>query len=285
MELSNNINLIDNYSDFFLSWNFSTPQAFIFLLFFFSYIIGSIKLISISSYRISRLFVYTFSGLILLAFSLVGPLDSYSDDLFTMHMAQHITLAMFAAPLILLGRPMPIYLWALPRFLRIGAGTFLTRNSKTILVIKKLTNPKFSLIAFILTLYFWHIPFAYNLSLENAWVHLFMHFTMFFTSIVFWWPIIGPPPTNSILSYPKRITYLLCAVTPTALLAAVITLSNSVIYDFYIGSPPHFSWTTLEDQKIAGLLMWIPGNLVYLTTLVSLFFKWFESEEKKIYKS
>ena len=82
MELSNNINLIDNYSDFFLSWNLSTPQAFIFLLFFVSYIVGTIKLLSTSSYKINRLFIYTFSGLILLAFSLVGPLDSFSDDLF-----------------------------------------------------------------------------------------------------------------------------------------------------------------------------------------------------------
>ena len=94
-----------------------------------------------------------------------------------------------------------------------------------------------------------------------------------------------PTSNKQYLKLPKKNNILLCAVTPTALLAAVITLSNSVIYDFYIGSPPHFSWTTLEDQKIAGLLMWIPGNLVYLITLVSLFFKWFESEEKKIYKS
>ena len=70
-------------------------------------------------------------------------------------------------------------------------------------------------------------------------------------------------------------------VTPTAVLAAIITLSNSVIYTAYIDTPQHFTLTPTEDQRIGGLLMWIPGNIIYLATLTTLFLRWFAQEDRK----
>ena len=108
-----------------------------------------------------------------------------------------------------------------------------------------------------------------------------MHLSMFATSILFWWPIIGPPPVRSQLTDPQRIIYLILVVTPTAVLAAIITLSNTVIYTTYIDTPQHFTLTPTEDQRIGGLLMWIPGNIVYLATLTTLFLRWFAQEDRK----
>jgi cytochrome c oxidase assembly factor CtaG len=54
-----------------------------------------------------------------------------------------------------------------------------------------------------------------------------------------------------------------------------------VLYDFYLVAPGHFHWSTTEDQRVGGLLMWIPGNFVYLATMTILFFKWFAEEERK----
>ncbi len=188
---------------------------------------------------------------------------------------------MFAAPLLLIARPMPAYIWALPRPIRIGAGTALTGSGMVVKVMRVLTRPVLALPLFVGTLYVWHIPAAYNGSLSNDWLHLFMHFTMFATAVIFWWPIVGPPPIRTQLNYPQRIVYLLLVVTPTALLAAIITLTNSVLYDFYLNQPGHFSWSTNEDQRVGGLFMWIPGNFVYLSTMTILFFKWFGEEERK----
>jgi putative membrane protein len=64
-------------------------------------------------------------------------------------------------------------------------------------------------------------------------------------------------------------------------MAAIITLSKSVIYDFYLDSPGHLGWNPVEDQSTGGLIMWIPGNLMYLATMTVLFFRWFADEEKK----
>jgi putative membrane protein len=244
-------NLIDSFGEFIFAWDFSSPPAVLLLLLAAAYTIGTIRLAMRSDTNGSfwSKVGTSYFAFALLAFALAGPLDYFSGDLFAMHMSQHLVIAMFAAPLLLVGRPMPAYIWALPLF--IG------------------------------TLYGWHIPAAYNGSLENEWVHLIMHFTMFSTAVLFWWPIVGPPPIRTQLNYPQRIVYLLLAVTPTALLAAIITLTKSVLYDFYLVAPGHFHWSTTEDQRVGGLLMWIPGNFVYLATMTVLFFKWFAEEERK----
>lgn len=275
--------LIDSFGDFIFAWDFASPPAVLFLMFAAAYVIGTIRLAMRSetdgSYWSNV--AASIGGFVLLAIALAGPLDYYSGDLFAAHMAQHIVIAMFAAPLLLMARPMPAYIWALPRPFRIGVGTALTGSGAVVKLLTLLTRPVVALPLFIGTLYGWHIPAAYNGSLENEWVHLFMHFTMFTTAILFWWPIVGPPPIRTQLSYPQRIVYLLLAVTPTALLAAIITLTKSVLYDFYLDQPGHFSWSTTEDQRTGGLLMWIPGNFVYLATLTVLFFRWFAQEERK----
>jgi len=275
--------LINSFGEFALAWDFSSPPAVLFLLLTSAYTIGAMRLATRSD-RDGR-FWYKFTasvlGLVLLATALAGPLDYYSGDLFAAHMSQHIVIAMFAAPLLLLARPMHAYIWALPRPLRVGVGTALTNSGVIIKVMRILTRPSVALPLFIGTLYAWHIPEAYNQSLKDEWLHLFMHFTMFTTAVLFWWPIIGPPPIRTKLTHPQRIVYLLLAVTPTAVLAAIITLSKSVLFDFYLDSPGHFSWSPTEDQRTGGLLMWIPGNFVYLTTVTILFFKWFKEEEQK----
>jgi cytochrome c oxidase assembly factor CtaG len=275
--------LIDSFGEFALAWDFSSIPAVIFLVLVGAYLAGTTRL-ALRSNSDSQFWTKAAAGVtgfVLLAIALAGPLDFYSEDMFTMHMAQHIVIAMFAAPLILIARPLPAYVWSLPRPLRIGVGAALAGDGAIIWVLRVLTRPTISLPLFIGTLYAWHIPAAYNGSLENEWVHLFMHFTMFTTAILFWWPIVGPPPIRTQLNYPQRIVYLLLAVTPTALMAAIITLSKGVLYTFYIGSPGHFGWNPVEDQSTGGLLMWIPGNLVYLVTMTVLFFKWFGEEERK----
>ncbi|NQW19970.1 MAG: cytochrome c oxidase assembly protein [Chloroflexi bacterium] len=277
------LNLIDSFGEFISAWNFSSLPAVLLLVLAGAYAIGTIRLAlrseTDSSYW-SKV-AASASAFVLLAVALAGPFDYYSGELFAAHMSQHIIIAMLAAPLLLIARPMPAYIWALPRPLRIGVGTAFTGSGVIVRVLTLLTRPMVALPLFIGTLYGWHIPAAYNGSLENEWLHLFMHFSMFTTAILFWWPIVGPPPIRTQLNHPQRIVYLLLAVTPTALLAAIITLTKSVLYDFYLAAPGHFGWSTTEDQRVGGLLMWIPGNFVYLLTLTVLFFKWFALEERK----
>ena len=275
--------LIDSFGEFASAWDFTSAPALIFLLLAGAYLVGTLRLYlrSQADSEFWGKLAANVVGFTLVAVALVGPLDYYSDELFAAHMSQHIVIAMFAAPLLLIAKPLPSYMWSLPRWLRIGAGTALTETAISIRFLRLLTRPVVALPVFMGTLYAWHFPPAYNASLQNEWLHLGMHFTMFVSAVLFWWPIVGPPPIRTHLSHPQRIVYLLFAVTPTALMAAVITLSNSVIFDHYLDSPGHFQWSPEEDQRTGGLLMWIPGNFVYLLTMTVLFFKWFGEEEIK----
>jgi cytochrome c oxidase assembly factor CtaG len=221
------------------------------------------------------------SGFAILFTALAGPFDGFAGEAFWLHMVQHLLISLVAAPLLLLASPMPAYLWALPETARLGAGELLRSTGLFRRVLGYLTWPRATVTLFVGTLYLWHMPATFNAALENAGVHYLQHFSFFLTAVLFWWPIIGPAPVRSKLSYPQRMMYLLLVVTPTALLGSIITLSRSVIFDSYIGTPEHWGMTALEDQTMAGLIMWVPGNALYLAALTAIFFTWAAKEDRK----
>ena len=277
------IDAASTIADFFTAWSLSGSQFVIVAFLGLTYLIGMLRLQIRSGWQaipIRKVF-YGIGGYLVLFFAVAGPPEAFSDDMFFAHMTQHILIAMVASVLLLAATPMAAYLWAMPEGVRAGLAPSLAENGWLRKFNAAVTNPKFALPAFVLTLWGWHIPEAYALAIGNELVHLAMHLSMFATSVIFWWPIIGPPPVRSPLTHPQRIIYLIMVVTPTAVLAAIITLSNSVIYTPYLDTPHHFTLTPAEDQRVGGLLMWIPGNIVYLATLTTLFLRWFANEDRK----
>ena len=273
----------NSLGDFLSAWSLSGPQFIVVAFLAITYLIGMLRLQIRSNWQAIpiRKVIYGIAGYSILFFAVAGPPEAFSGEMFFSHMMQHILIAMVASVLLLAATPMSAYLWALPEGVRAGLGPALTEDGWLRKLNAALANPKFALPAFVFTLWGWHIPEAYSLAVRNDLVHLGMHISMFTTSVLFWWPIIGPPPVRSQLTDPQRIIYLILVVTPTAVLAAIITLSNTVIYTPYIDTPHHFSLSPAEDQRIGGLLMWIPGNIVYLATLTTLFLRWFSREDRE----
>ncbi len=273
----------NSIGDFFSAWSLSGPQFIIVAFLAAVYIVGMLRLQIRSGWQAIplRKVFYGIAGYAILFFAVAGPPEAFSDEMFFAHMTQHILIAMVASVLLLAATPMAAYLWAMPEGVRVGLAPTLSEKGWLRRINAALTNPRFALPAFVLTLWGWHVPELYSLAVRNDIVHLAMHLSMFFTALLFWWPIIGPPPVRTPLSDPQRIIYLVLVVTPTAVLAAIITLSNTIIYTPYIDTPHHFTLTPAEDQRIGGLLMWIPGNIVYLATLTTLFLRWFSQEDRK----
>ena len=196
-------------------------------------------------------------------------------------MLQHLAMAMAAAPLVLSASVMPVYMWSMPQTLRLGVGSEFAAGGLAKRAVSVVTRPPIALTIFIVSLWVWHIPDLYDAALRNEVVHLAEHLCFLIGALLFWWPIIGPAPVRSALSYPQRLLYLLLIVTPTAVLAAFITMSGSVIYETYAQGDSIWGLSPLSDQRIGGLIMWVPGNFIYLFTMTALFFKWYESEERK----
>ena len=276
---------VETFLDFIIAWNFLNIKningiiSFTFVLSIVSvYLVGVYRLSKKGKLSKSRIFAIS-SALFLLFFVLEGPVDYFAEEMFFMHMIQHLTLMVVIAPLFLHSNALPFFIWGTPKSARSLISKPFAGNSYTKKILKKITQPKYSLLIYILNLYFWHIPYFYNLTLHyDAW-HFINHVMFVFMALLLWWPILGPAPVRTNLTIPSKILYILIAVTPSAALAAFITLSGEAIYD-YTSTPLH--WNVMshgEDQTWGGLIMWLPGNFIFLGVLTSLFFKWSKQEE------
>jgi len=211
---------------------------------------------------------YFAAGLFTLFIALQSPIDTFSGQLFSMHMAQHLLMTLAAPPLLLLGTPgcllTPFINWH-PRI----------RN-----VLASLTSAAAAFLLFNGTLALWHIPFFYEATLQNSLVHELEHALFFWTALLSWWPLLSPVPALPRLSYPAQILYIFMMVIPGAILGAWLVFADRVLYPSYAAVPSLWNMTALEDQQLGGLLMMVPGKMIYFTALTIIFFRWFGQEEE-----
>ena len=214
------------------------------------------------------------AGILALALALLSPIDVYAGDLFFMHMVQHILLMMAAPPLLQLANPMSRILWAFPRGIRRRIGGTLNSAGVLRLALQGVTVPVIAWLIFVVTIWVWHTPALYNAALASEGMHVLEHLTMFAAAIVFWWPVIGPAPVRSKMPHPLRFLYLFLALFQNIILGAILTFAQGPVYAYYEGTPGHWGFNGAQDQQLGGVLMWIPGTMMYFTALALLFFAW-----------
>jgi cytochrome c oxidase assembly factor CtaG len=193
-----------------------------------------------------------------------SPLDAFSSLLLTAHMAQHLLFMVVAPPLLLLGAPYVPILRGLPRaFVRDGLGPFLTWPAAKRFG-RALTHPVTGLLAMAAAMWGWHVPAAYELALRSPLWHEIEHATFLAASTLFWWPVVRPWPSRPHWPEWSVPLYLLAGDVQNTILAAILVFSEKVIYPTYASAPRLFGLTALEDQALAGALMWVPGSLAFL---------------------
>jgi cytochrome c oxidase assembly factor CtaG len=203
-------------------------------------------------------------GLATLWFALSSPLETLSGLLLSAHMMQHLLLLSVAPPLILLGSPLLPMLRGLPRtFARDGVGPFLIWRPLRQFGYS-MTHPVVCWLAMVISLFGWHVPAAFELALRSSSWHEVEHACFFVTSMLFWWPVIRPFPSRSHWPLWSVPIYLLAADLVNTALCAILTFSEHVLYPAYSVVPRLFGTTALSDQAAAGVIMWVPGSLVYL---------------------
>lgn len=223
-----------------------------------------------------------YAGELVLLLALASPIDTLSDHLFFMHMIQHILMTMLAAPLILLGAPIVPILRGLPRPFRRRALVPVARSAAVRGLLRTLTTPRTSFLFYVGIIWVWHVPFLYNLALENAAIHLVEHMLFFVSALLFWGAVIDPIPFPPRLGYPVRMLYLFGAATPNAALGAFLAYSPAPWYDFYIQGIRFWSFTAMEDQHVAGLIMWLPSWMMFLLAICIIFFIMMGEEERSL---
>jgi putative membrane protein len=223
-----------------------------------------------------------FTGLAVLGIALMSPIDVLSGQFFYMHMIQHLLLVMIAAPLLWLADPMPIMMWGLPRGLRTEVGRWLRPDASFRHVVQSLTKPGLVWLYFVAFLVGWHDPGAYVAALQHELVHDLEHITFFVTALLFWWHVIGSAPhIHRRLSPGLRIGYALSVVPATALTGIAIALSNEPIYDYYTKVPRLGEMSVMQDQMLGGVIMWIPGSMMYIVAALILIAQIVQKEDDK----
>ena len=209
------------------------------------------------------------TGVLILFLSLNGPLHELSDFyLFSAHMVQHLLLTLVMAPLLLVGTPD----WLLRALIRNTVGFGVARVITGPLIAFGIYNVVFS---------GWHFPMFYNWALEDHNVHIIQHLMFIVAAVFMWWPVVEPLPELARLITPVRMLYLFALSIPMSVVSALITLTDSVLYQWYADAERVFSLTALEDQQLGGLIMWVPGALIFWIAISILFYRWATEANKE----
>jgi len=210
------------------------------------------------------------SGIAALFIAVASPLDTFSETLLSMHMAQHFVLMSVAPPLIVLGSPFVPLVRGLPSWITRQIIGPLFRSFAFHWVQQRLSGLGFAWLAMNLAYVCWHIPRAYEFALSSEGWHNVEHLCFFLTSIQFWWPVIVPWPSRRRFDTWMVIPYLLTADLVNTGLSAFLCFSGRLLYPSYAVVERPFGIDALTDQIAAGAFMWVFGSLVFVVPAMAL---------------
>ncbi|HET9954226.1 MAG TPA: cytochrome c oxidase assembly protein [Polyangiaceae bacterium] len=217
-------------------------------------------------------------GWTVLTFALLSPLDSLSDLLFSAHMLQHELLMLVVAPLMILGRPMLAALWILPRATRLKV-TQASNRTWAQVCWGFLSTPWFALALHGLVRWIWHAPALFEGAMRNPSWHAFQHFTFFASAALFFRVLFEGRYGKA--GYGVAMLFVFATALHTSVLGALFALGPHVAYAIYALRSPLVGQNALEDQELAGLLMWIPSGFVFAGIGLALFGAWLGEIEKR----
>jgi len=218
------------------------------------------------------------AGWAVLALALVSPLHALGGALLGAHMAQHELLMVAAAPLLVLGRPVLVALWALPAGARRGIGR-LAAAPPVRATSRAIARPLPATLIHGAAIWVWHAPSLYQATLGSEAAHALQHAAFLGTALLFWWALIhgsaGPR------GYGVAVLCVFLTALHSGALGALLTLSPSLVYPRYAAGAALWGLTPLEDQQLAGLIMWVPGGLAYLAGALALLAAWLRRADRR----
>lgn len=211
--------------------------------------------------------LYLIAGLATLWVALETPIDPISDHyLDSVHMLQHVLLGFIAPPLLLLSLSPSM----VARLVRIPGVRFITEPVQAQVIAGAV-------------MVVWHLPALYNATLSNEDVHIVEHLMFIAGGVLLYWPIIEATSSHSRwrMTPVGKLVYMLIATLPQDGVALVLIFSRAPFYDFYTTAPRLIEgFTALIDQTIAGAVLMILGKATLAVAALTVFFRWFGSEQR-----
>jgi putative copper resistance protein D len=217
------------------------------------------------------------AGLTVIAVALLSGIDAYDTTLFSIHMVQHLLLSLAASPLIALGAP-------ITTLLRASTPNVRRRIIVPILhsrVMRVLSFPVVAWLVFAGVMWGSHFSPLFDAALENPLIHDLEHGLYLAAGILFWWPAVGLDPSPWRMPHPVRAMYVFLQMPQNTFLAVTILNSSVVLYPHYATLARDWGPTVLEDQQIAGGVMWITGDILFLVGLAAILVGWMAHEKRQ----
>jgi putative membrane protein len=207
------------------------------------------------------------AGMGLMFVALQGPLHELSDYfLFSAHMVQHLVLILVMPPFLLYATPD----WVLRP---VVSRPWLGRAARAL---------TFPLVAFALNnviFLAWHFPGPYDLMMRDHGIHVTMHLMIMVTGTIMWWPVMSPLPELPRVAPVLQMVYLFLVGIPMMISAALITFSDTELYAWYVEAPRIVATLSpLQDQRLGGVIMWVPGGLMLWLAITAVYFRWTRQE-------
>lgn len=263
----------------FWDWSLDPPLVLV-LVFAVLYAIGDRRTVTPArakhARRLQRACFY--GGLAVLVIALASPLDALSEQLFWVHMIQHVLLLVVAAPLIVLARPWTRLWRALALDLRrpLARGLGVSERTRRLRgASRALGTPAAGFLAFSVVLLAWHVPALFDATLRSTTLHALEHTLFLLTAVMFWKHVIDSPPLHAPLSSVQRVAYLVGAMVVSWVLAIVLALAPDPLYGFYAHEATRPGGiSALTDQQIAAGVMWVPGSITFVIVIFAYVHRW-----------
>jgi putative copper resistance protein D len=208
-------------------------------------------------------------------------LAAYDTTLLSVHMVQHMVLAMLVPLALALGAPVTLALRTLPHTPRRWLLTVLHSRAA-----KVLTFPPLTLALYVVSPWALYFSGWYPATLDHVWLHELMHLHLVVVGMLFFWPIVGIDPVPGRVGYPARMLLVVLTLPFHAFLGVTIMGQETLLGgDHYraLHQLPGYGWLPdpLDDQHLAGGLLWSSGDLIGLVLLGVLFAQWVRSSMRE----
>jgi putative membrane protein len=219
------------------------------------------------------------AGWLTIIVALLSPLDYLSDVLFSAHMTQHELLMLVAAPLIVVGRPLVVMLWAAGPSLRTRIGR-VTQAPVFEAGWRGITGPIVVWILHAVALWAWHVPALFEAALADERIHAVQHLSFFVTAALFWWAVVHGRYGRG--GYGMAVLYVFTTALHSGALGALFTFAPTERYPAYDGPTRAWGADPLADQALAGVIMWIPFGVVFMVVGLALFATWLGESDRRL---
>jgi len=215
------------------------------------------------------------AGWLVTGVALVSPLDAAGGALFSAHMVQHELLMIVAAPLLVAGTPLTVFVWGTsgiwqraPAVMR-AAARVLDRASGA--------GAAWALhAAAIIT---WHVPALFDAAVHDDAIHAAQHASFFGTALLFWWGLLRRGSRRA--SGGVAVLSVFTTAVYTSVIGALLAVAPTAWYSAYAESTGPWGLSPVDDQQLGGLIMWVPGGLVYTAVGLWLFSEWLRDSERR----